>query len=114
VDEPSSDPLLPERTLSEGPLPDVHEGLLDARGLSDYVLDLETHAEGLTVMLKSRSKEFAGQKGVALRDLPELLGSGAAPRAQLRYRFEGEAWLDTLMPTAGGFRIVRFRDPSCQ
>lgn len=94
------------------PLPEVLEGLLDAHALSEYLSDLEMCAEGLTMSLKSGATLNSGEHrtgNAAIEELRQHLASASPPRAQVRYRFDGDAWLDTLIPGPDGVRLVRVR-----
>ncbi|MFW5877014.1 MAG: hypothetical protein ACOCXM_09775 [Myxococcota bacterium] len=91
------------------PLPDVHQAVLDGAGLDDLLRDVELAAELLGVTVKGGAHVHADEGEIPLSDARELLLDGAVRGMQLRYRFEGAEWWDTILRTPGGFRVVRIR-----
>jgi hypothetical protein len=90
--------------ISVPPLADV---LLDDTELAQLAFDLEHAAELLDVAIRplgARRLAAAGRPslGAALRALSERTAS-----VQLRYRYRGEEWWDTLFPAGAGTRLVR-------
>lgn len=100
--------------MTEGPieLPDVHQAELDPPTLARLFEDLATHAEVLEVRAKSASRSMAGAGTISLDEARALLESRAVRGIQVRYRFEGELWMDTLMAGPTLVRLVRTRIPA--
>ena len=93
------------------PLPDVHEADLDPATLAALVRDLEQCAEILDVMVKGGAKRRAQAEPVPLREAVARFLDGEIAGVQIRYRFEGSEWRDTLMRTPDAVRLVRFQLP---
>ena len=91
------------------PLPDLHNGDLDAATLARLFEDLANHAEVLEVTLKAAPGEYAGAGATSLPAAQAALEGRTIRGAQVRYRWAGEAWCDTLLVTPAGWRIVRMR-----
>lgn len=89
------------------PLPELHQGELDEGTLRALFDDLERHTEVLDVLVKGAG--YANEAPVPLREAQAALTSGAVRGVQVRYRWDGAEWRDTLMRTAGGVRVVRMR-----
>jgi hypothetical protein len=88
-------------------LPPLQDVLLDHAQLAQLALDLEHAAELLDVAIRPLGARRAAASGrpsleAALRALCERTAS-----VQLRYRYRGEEWWDTLLPTSAGVRLVR-------
>ncbi len=67
--------------------------------------DVALVAELLEVQVKAGAACYAQGGPMDLPAARRALGEGAA--VQLRYRHEGAAWCDTLLPGAEGVRVVR-------
>lgn len=78
---------------------------LDPATLAALFADLADLTEIDEVLIKGATSSHAGTAGLAEARL--ALDSGAARAIQIRYRWAGQAWLDTLMRTPGGVRLVR-------
>ena len=90
--------------ISVPPLSDV---LLDDAQLAQLAFDVEHAAELLAVAIRPLGARRAAASGpptleAALRALSERTAS-----VQLRYRYRGEEWCDTLLPAGAGVRLVR-------
>jgi hypothetical protein len=95
---------------AQPPLPELHEGDLDREGVLALVRDLEA----LTTIREVVLKRGAGVRvdGVAETPLSEaaaMLLGGRVRGVQVRYAWEGAEWLDTLLATPGGVKLVRIR-----
>jgi hypothetical protein len=67
----------------------------------------------LTALAEIDSAQVHDAGGTRLCRLDEAfaaLEEGTAERALLRYRFDGQAWLDTLIAGADGIRLVRIAE----
>lgn len=89
-------------------LPDLQDQVLDEPTVAALFGDLE-----LVEMLEVRVKAAPGARAVAgtLEDARRAWEEGALRGLQVRYRWEGAVWFDTLLRTPGGTRLVRMREP---
>jgi hypothetical protein len=96
-------------TLDVPPLTDV---LLDDAQLAQLAFDLEHATELIDIALRPLGTRRAAPSGRP--SLSAALHALAARTAsvQLRYRYRGEEWWDTLLPAGAGVRLVRIRAPS--
>jgi hypothetical protein len=101
--------------MSESPeniaLPDLQSSALDPETLEQLFFDLSQLAEVLDVRLKAAPTARANPVAPSLEDARLALVQGQTLAAQIRYRFRGVEWIDTLMKTAEGVRLVRMRAP---
>ena len=77
---------------------------LDPATLAALFRDLEELTEIDEVLIKGAANGHAGSAG--LQQARQALEEGARA-IQIRYRWAGKAWLDTLLRTPGGVRLVR-------
>ena len=77
---------------------------LDPATIEALFADLTALAEIDEVLIKGTATTYAGQAGLA--EARRALANGARG-IQISYRWEGTAWLDTLMRTPDGVRLVR-------
>lgn len=91
--------------MSDPPLPDLDDGLLDDAGLDALITDLSALAEELSV----RAKGSLGHSAPGtLPDAVAALRDGTARAMQVSYRYRGQIWIDTVMRAPKGWRVVRF------
>lgn len=90
----------------------VYEGMLDATALAALLTDLDTQAEVLDVFVKAGPRSATSAVHTPLRSAFAALESGETSAIQVRYRFAGEEWRDTLLRTPAGVRLVRAPTPS--
>ncbi len=97
--------------LSDGSeLPALHQGVLDAATLDQLVIDIETCTEVLEVIPKFGAESYVGEDEVIdLRKAISMLGEGQLRGVQIRYKYDGSQWWDTLMGTPKGVRLVRIQ-----
>ena len=107
------------------PLVPLQEALLDAAMLGQLCFDLGQAAE-LVAILDRGARGAAPTPRPATRDGLERvraeLVAGTLAAVQLRYRFAGEEWWDTVTRVPAGFRLLRIshtralaaREPSFQ
>ncbi|WP_437475844.1 hypothetical protein WME75_24615 [Sorangium sp. So ce1014] len=99
----------------EIPLPPLQEAVLDEATLEQLFLDIVGAAELVSVSLKAGATARAGDRPRAGSGGDELalarraLGDGTALGVQIRYRFGGSEWCDTLLRLPSGVRLVRVR-----
>ncbi|HEY6556577.1 MAG TPA: hypothetical protein VI072_04860 [Polyangiaceae bacterium] len=89
-------------------LADVQDAVLDAATLDQLFFDLSQLAELLEVRLKGGASDYA-EAAPGLESARAALDAKAA--VQIRYRYAGAEWIDTLMPTGAGVRLVRMKPP---
>lgn len=95
----------------EGPMPDLYEGELDEAGIDALFEALEGVPGGVEVIVKWRPGQAVPPQRARL-DLAaarSIVARRQARAVQLRYRFEGEDWWDTLMLGPERVRVVRVR-----
>ena len=100
-------------TFSDGPpVPLMVEGLIDQPTLARLFADLASAATVLGVRDKGGPGQYAAEGELSPTVALERLTAGTARAIQVRYRYDGHEWTDTVLATAAGYRIVRCRhDP---
>lgn len=91
----------------------MSEAQLDDAGVEALLRDIAALGEGVSVRLKQAATSYS-ETGAWLpaNVLPALQGGGSA---QLRYRFDGEEFVDTLLPLrAGVIRLIRTTLPGAE
>ena len=86
------------------PLARLTTAVLDAETVEALFLDLATQVEVDSVLIKGQAGTYAGLAG--LDAARQALAAGARG-IQIRYRWAGAGWLDTLLSTPAGVRLVR-------
>lgn len=94
------------------PLPDLETGELDEHTIDRLFDDIARDAQLVAVLIKGGAEVLAEGGGVSLSEAREKLRTRAVRGVQLRYRFGGEEWWDTLITTTDRVRIVRMRAPA--
>lgn len=90
-------------------LPDLCEGMLDKPTLDRLVTDLEALAKIDEVLLKGGEIQMAERSSLSLERAVELLWNRQTRGVQVRYRWDGDTWLDTMLRLPDGVRLVRMR-----
>jgi hypothetical protein len=96
-------------------VPPLSDVLLDDTELAQLAFDLEHAAELIDVAIRPLGARRAAASGRPAPAAAPAAALGAALRAlsertasvQLRYRYRGEEWWDTLLPAGSGTRLVR-------
>lgn len=91
-------------------LSEIKEAVLDDAELRTLFADIATYGKVQEVTMKASPRSIPD----VVRRLPELYLKLIERRvygAQIRYEFENACWLDTLITTPGGCRLVRVRLP---
>lgn len=101
----------PSSSPDEPKLPDLNEAVLDAATLEQLFRDLEACVQITEIIPKLAERRMVTDQTskLTLAQARELLLSGKARGIQIRYRYEGADWWDTLMQTPQGVRLVRIR-----
>ena len=98
------------RPHGEGPpVPPMWQADLDADALGRLFADLAAAAEVLSVRGKGGQRGYASDDQITPSTAHEQLAAGVLAGVQVRYRYDGHEWTDTVLRTAGGFRLVRCR-----
>ncbi|MCE9532252.1 MAG: hypothetical protein K8T89_14200 [Planctomycetes bacterium] len=99
-----------EPTFADGPpVPLLVEGAVDAAALQQLFTELATAAQFLGAKEKNGPTSLTGADELTLDMALARLLSGAARAIQIRYRFDGREWTDTIIAIPSGFRVVRCR-----
>ncbi len=91
-------------------LPALHTTLLDSAQVEQLLDDIETCAALVEILPQYAAQEFVPDRpGLTLAEARHLLASRAVRGLQLRYRYDGADWWDTLMVAGDRWRVVRIR-----
>lgn len=100
-------------TFTEGPpVPLLVKGLIDAATLRQLFTDLAAAATVHGVREKCGPTAYTGVDELTPDVALNRLLSGVARATQVRYRFDGHEWTDTIASLPSGFRVVRCRHES--
>lgn len=91
------------------PLQDLQDAMLTPEMLQAYFLDLEWFAAIAEVLPKYKVNTFVSDEPITLQTGRALLQGGQLHGLQIRYRFEGSTWWDTLLVGPRGIRMVRIQ-----
>ncbi|MCC6234953.1 MAG: hypothetical protein IT580_20080 [Verrucomicrobiales bacterium] len=92
------------------PAPLLTEGLVDEALLLRLVADLESCAEILEILAKSGPSTMSESGSrLGMREAFHLLTQRRLRALQVRYRYQGEEWWDSILALPVGFRVVRIR-----
>jgi hypothetical protein len=91
-------------------LPALHTTVLDAAQVEQLLSDIEACTELVEILPKYAAQgRVSDAAGVSLAEARTLLATRAVRGLQLRYRYEGADWWDTLIMAVEGYRVVRIR-----
>ncbi|MGZ8900168.1 MAG: hypothetical protein ACXW3Z_08740 [Limisphaerales bacterium] len=91
-------------------LPDLTTAPLDAAQVDQLLRDIEQCAQITEIIPKYASREHVPDAAnISLAQARELLATRAVRGMQIRYRYEGADWWDTLMLVGDQYRLVRIR-----
>ncbi len=96
-------------TEPQSPLPGLHQAVLDEPTVRRLFADLQACAEVFEVRAKQAAREQTRDEQILLDEARDRLLDGSARGVQVRYRYQGEEWWDTLLRTESGFRLTRIR-----
>ncbi len=92
-------------------LPPMREATLSNEQVSALIADIGQLGTDILLMQRATGSQRAdasrADSKVKLEQAEGLLLAGAIPRLQIRYRWKGQQWIDTLQRDADGFHIVR-------
>lgn len=89
------------------PLAQLTEADLDGETLRSLLRDWLECTEVLEITVKGGATQRAQSALQTLPELVELLQRGELRGVQVRYRWNGQEWLDTLLRAGQGVRVVR-------
>ena len=95
-------------------LREFHDAFIDPATLEQLFDDIEGAAEVLAVLIKGGGRERAHGGTLSLDEGREIFLSKKARGLQIRYRYDGAEWWDTLMHTPSGIRIIRIEQEDWQ
>jgi hypothetical protein len=96
--------------LSTPELPALHTTDLDASQVEQLLEDIQACTELLEILPKYAAQgRVPDTATVTLDHARELLSSRSVRGLQLRYRYDGAEWWDTLILAGDDYRIVRIR-----
>jgi hypothetical protein len=89
----------------------MREGLLTPDDLEQLFADLAGCTTVLAVQEKGRGQDHAHASPSSLDAARQRLLNGSVHALQIRYRYDGHEWTDTLMRLPSGVRLVRCQHP---
>ena len=91
-------------------LPELHSSSLDDAQVAQLLTDIEVCTELTEILPKFAAQQrVPDAASVTLAQAREWLATRAVRGLQLRYRYDGADWWDTLMQDGDRYRIVRIR-----
>ena len=93
--------------MTDPPLPEILQAEWSSDQILALFLDLNAGAEIQHVQLRTETADAT----VSLADAEASFGCGEARAIQVRYRFEGELWSDTILRGDPTTKIIRSRLP---
>jgi hypothetical protein len=106
----SETPIPPPPEEAPLKLPDLNMTLLDSAQVEQLFRDIEQCAQITEIIPKFAARGHVPETAtVTLAEARELIATRAVRGLQLRYRYEGADWWDTLMLVGDQFRLVRIR-----
>ncbi|HVK17533.1 MAG TPA: hypothetical protein VM533_11345 [Fimbriiglobus sp.] len=96
------------------PVPPLWQATFDADHLAQLFADLASAAEVLSVQGKADPRRYAAADPLTLDAAHRRLLDGDLVGVQVRYRYDGQEWTDTILRAAGGYRLVRCQVPAGQ
>lgn len=89
-------------------LPPLQQAMLDAATVEALFADIAACTRVLVVIPKHAARTMTGEAPIDLAAAQAGLHDGSLRGVQIRYRYDGREWCDTLMPMpAGCVRLVR-------
>ncbi len=102
--------LTPANETESPALPELHSASLDAAQVAQLLADIEACTELTEILPKFAAQQYVPDPAaVTLAQAREWLATRAVRGLQLRYRYDGADWWDTLMQDGDRYRIVRIR-----
>ena len=89
--------------------PELQQADLALATFEQLFADLSLHVEVLGISAKGGATHYAGADSLDLEGARAALLAGAVRGVQIRYRYQGSEWWDTILALSGTFRLVRTR-----
>ena len=106
---PAPAPAVDEPPVRNEDLPELGDAMVDPATLEQLFFDLEHATEIVSVTLKELGARRATAHAIPLQHARARLVAGDVDGIQIRYRYDGGEWWDTLMRVGGGIRLIRIR-----
>lgn len=87
----------------------MSDAILDTEALDALFRDIGTLTQIDEIIVKHGPGMVGDGAQPTLQQARAMLDAGEVRGVQIRYRHEGAAWFDTLMPTPRGVRLLRVR-----
>jgi hypothetical protein len=97
---------------NDAPLPPMSDAVLDAQQLAALFGDYHACLDAVEILVKRGPGYASDGPQPSLSEAQQLLAAGAVRGLQVRYRYQGAQWCDTLLPVEGGVRLVRIAHPA--
>ncbi len=105
-----SHPIPPAEETGAPKLPDLNLATLDWPGVEALLRDIAACTQVTEIIPKVLAQGYVTDGApLTLADARRLLEERAVRGLQIRYRYEGADWWDTLMVVSNGWRLVRIR-----
>lgn len=92
------------------PLPDLQQSVLDSKTVAQLFSDIAEFGTDFEIIPKFTAEGYIDHRTqLTLDDGRTLLLAGKLRALQIRYRYQGADWWDTLMTTPQGIRLVRIQ-----
>lgn len=112
ADRPTSRALdLSGGNATEIELPELTEAELDDTALRALFRDLAAATEIDDIRCKQAPESRADPSRISPEEALDWLLEGRVRGVQVRYRYDGDAWCDTILATPSGHRVVRVAAP---
>ena len=98
-----------DTTTEDFRLPELTQSYLDADTLDALFADLAACTQVLEVVAKLAPTQMIPNQRLTLDDAHGLITNRKVRGVQVRYRYDGAEWCDTLMAGPDGARVVRIR-----
>jgi len=96
----------------DAPLPELNDQVLATSELAALFRDYrECPLEEVEIVLKRGSGHVAPHVPPTLLEAEQMLLDREVRGVQIRYRYQGNQWCDTLLPVQAGVRLVRIQQP---
>jgi hypothetical protein len=99
-------------TPADAPLPPMCDAILDGEQLAALFRDYRACLNGVEILVKRGPGMVTAGSPPTLDEAEQMLALSQARGLQIRYTHDRSQWLDTLMPVAGGVRLVRIAHPA--
>lgn len=106
---PGSAPCVSDDRGVEPPLPPMNDAVLSNEEVAQLFRDIRVCTQQVEVVVKAGPGHVAPSQPYTLDDAETLVASRSVRGVQLRYRYDGAAWCDTLMLQRDAVRLIRVR-----